>query len=74
MQTLSYGMWDLVPWPGIEPGPLAIKAWSPTTRPQVKSLISPGTSVFKGGNDQDVHLLSPSAFRGMKLGTNNQIF
>ena len=24
MQTLSYGVWDLVPWPGIEPGPPAL--------------------------------------------------
>ena len=28
MQTLSYSMWDLVPWPGIEPGPLALGAQS----------------------------------------------
>ena len=21
MRTLSHAMWDLVPWPGIEPGP-----------------------------------------------------
>ena len=25
---LSYSMWDLVPWPGIEPGPPALGAWS----------------------------------------------
>ena len=24
MQTLSCGVWDLVPWPGIEPGPPAL--------------------------------------------------
>ena len=23
----SCGMWDLVPWPGIEPGPLALGVW-----------------------------------------------
>ena len=28
MRPLSWGMWDLVPWPGIEPGPLALEAWS----------------------------------------------
>ena len=28
MQTLSGGMWDLVPWPGIEPEPPALGAWS----------------------------------------------
>ena len=28
MQTLSWGMWDLVPWPGIKPGPPALQAWS----------------------------------------------
>ena len=26
IQTLSYSMWDLVPWPGIEPGPPALGA------------------------------------------------
>ena len=24
----SYGMWDIVPWPGIEPRPLALGTWS----------------------------------------------
>ena len=28
--TLSCPMWDLVPWPGIEPRPLALGAWSPS--------------------------------------------
>ena len=28
MQTLSCGMWDLVPRPGIKPGPPALGAWS----------------------------------------------
>ena len=23
--SLSYGMWDLVPWPGVEPGPLSLR-------------------------------------------------
>ena len=27
MQTLSCGMWDLVPWSGIEPGPPALGTW-----------------------------------------------
>ena len=27
MQYLSCGMWDLVPWPGIKPGPPAWGAW-----------------------------------------------
>ena len=27
-QTLSCGMWDLVPWPGMEPGPHQLGAWS----------------------------------------------
>ena len=30
MRTLSCGMWDLVPWPGIKPGPPALGAWSLT--------------------------------------------
>ena len=25
---LNCGMWDLVPWPGIKPCPLALGAWS----------------------------------------------
>lgn len=25
---LNCGMWDLVPWPGIEPGPPALETWS----------------------------------------------
>ena len=28
MRTLSWGMWDLVPWPGIEPEPSALGVWS----------------------------------------------
>ena len=28
MRTLTCSMWDLVPWPGIEPGPSALGAWS----------------------------------------------
>ena len=27
-ETVSCGMWDLVPWPGIEPGPPALGLWS----------------------------------------------
>lgn len=28
MQTLSWGTWDLIPRPGLEPGPPALGAWS----------------------------------------------
>ena len=28
MPDLSCSVWDLVPWPGIEPGPPALDAWS----------------------------------------------
>ena len=28
IQTLSWGKWDLVPWPGIEPGPPELGVWS----------------------------------------------
>ena len=28
MRTLSWGMWDLVLWPGVEPQPPALGAWS----------------------------------------------
>ena len=38
MGTLSCGMWDLVPWPGIEPGPLPWECRVLTTGP-------PGTSL-----------------------------
>ena len=27
MQSHSFGLWDLVPWPGIKPGPPALGAW-----------------------------------------------
>ena len=27
-KTLGRGVWDLVPWPGIEPGPSALGAWN----------------------------------------------
>ena len=40
--TLSCGMWDLVPWPGIEAGPPALGAWSLspwTTREVTFSLL-----------------------------------
>ena len=26
--SLGYSMWDLVPWPGIKPGPPALEAWT----------------------------------------------
>ena len=41
MRTLSCGMWDLVPWPGIEPGPPALGAVL-ATGPPVKTC--PGIS------------------------------
>ena len=28
MPILSCGMWDLVPWSGVEPGPPSLRAWS----------------------------------------------
>ena len=28
MWTLSWGMWDLVSWPGMEPGPPGLRRWS----------------------------------------------
>ena len=28
LQTLSYSMWDLGPWPGIEPGPSELGVWN----------------------------------------------
>ena len=28
--TLSCNLWDLVPWPGMEPGPPALGVWSPS--------------------------------------------
>ena len=40
MRTLRCGMWNLVPWPGIEPGPPALGVWNLTSRLPEKSLIS----------------------------------
>ena len=42
MRTLSHSMWDLVPWPGIEPESPALGAWNLshwTTREVPNSLI-----------------------------------
>ena len=41
IQTLSFGMWDLVPWPGIEPGPpaLGVKSLSHWTTREVPQLL-----------------------------------
>ena len=42
MQTLSWGMWDLVPWPVMEPRPHPLGAWSlshRTTR-EVPSVVN----------------------------------
>ena len=39
MCTLSYGMWDLVPWPGIEPGPLQWEGRVLATGPPGKSSL-----------------------------------
>ena len=48
--SLSYGMWDLVPWPGIEPGPPALGAqslshWTTREAPECK--------VFEGKVSRD---------------------
>ena len=37
MWTLACGRWDLVPWPGIEPGPPALGTWSLSHRTTRKS-------------------------------------
>ena len=42
MQTLSWGMWDLIPRPGMEPGPPVLGAWSLshwTTREVLRILL-----------------------------------
>ena len=43
--TLSYGMWLLVPWPGIEPGPPSIESTALTCGPQGSPLL--GSFCFK---------------------------
>ena len=50
MQTLSCSMWDLVPWPGIEPGPPALGMWSlnhwiTSTFPALQSLELPASTI-----------------------------
>ena len=47
IQALSWGMWNLVPWPGIEPGPLHWKQGVLAMGPPGKSL----TSLLKWGNN-----------------------
>ena len=41
MRALSCGMWDLVSWPGIKPGPPALGAWSlnPWTTREVLTIL-----------------------------------
>ena len=41
MGTLNCGMWDLVPWPGIEPGPptLEVRNLSHWTTREVSELV-----------------------------------
>ena len=49
-RVLSYGMWDLVPWPQIEPRPPALGAWSLShwmTR-EVPNLILVLKCLFRG--------------------------
>ena len=49
--ALSCSMWDLVPWPGIEPRPLALRAQSLATGPPGKStlfiFVHPALSLLK---------------------------
>ena len=52
MQTLSCGLWDLVPWPGIEPGTPALAAqclsyW--TTREVLEGFLKIPSSENLGG-------------------------
>ena len=58
IRTLSCSMWDLVPWPGIKPGPPALGAWNHshwTTRegPFSFFFLIPNLTqhVFHGGSD-----------------------
>ena len=45
-QDLSCGMWDLVPRPGVDPGPLGWEHRIPATRPPGKSLTSVVSSLL----------------------------
>ena len=44
--TLSCSRWDLVPWPGINPGPPALGTWSFSLRTTREVPLSPFLSVF----------------------------
>ena len=49
MRTLSCSIWDLVPWPGIEPGPPALGTWSLshwTTGKSSDTLLCPWTQLI----------------------------
>ena len=50
MQTLSGSLWNLVPWPGIKPGPPALGVWSLSHwnhQGSPKSFLNFGQAVFK---------------------------
>ena len=57
MRTLSSSMWDLVPWPGIEPGPLHWKHGVLATGPPGKSLFV----VFTMVSNYFVGIFSPTS-------------
>ena len=48
------GMWDLVPWPGIEPAPTALEGEVSTTGPPGKSLSAPFSLQNKMEKDRTV--------------------
>ena len=71
MQTFSCGMWDLVPWPGIEPRPLALGVqslshWTTREVPFLGDLLLPPflLSLYLWGI-----ICSPHAVTGTALGS-----
>ena len=60
MQTLSCGIWDLVPWTGIKPGPSALGMWRLSHWITREVLI---TIIFKfSGNWRLCYLINLSSF------------
>ena len=71
MQTLSCGMWDLVPWPGIEPRPpaLGVQSLSYWTTREVPGLCFKRQQDLRGGrrseSEQGGHLGDDQSSQGI---------
>ena len=66
---LSLGLWDLVPWPGIEPGPLQCECRGPVTEPMLPLKLESWVEVIMlaglSGSVDHLCSLNSCAFSGI---------